>query len=64
MPPLGETVWADTVIELPPALASRQLVNVLDGARLTAEARPDGEGGTVRASAALASFPVALLAQG
>jgi (1->4)-alpha-D-glucan 1-alpha-D-glucosylmutase len=58
--PLGEAVWADTAIELPRRFGAATLCNILDGSVIAAEARAGGH--WVGASAALANFPVALLA--
>jgi hypothetical protein len=60
-PPLGEQVWQDTAVHLPTDLDA-PLRGVLDGARVpqtSCDGRP-----AIRAAAALASFPVALLATG
>ena len=58
--PLGAAVWADTAIELPRRFGAATLHNILDGSVIAAEARAGGH--CVAASAALANFPVALLA--
>jgi (1->4)-alpha-D-glucan 1-alpha-D-glucosylmutase len=59
--PLGPEVWTDTAIELPRTLGDTPLQNIFDGVPL---AREEHEGHLViRAAAALANFPVALLAQ-
>ena len=61
-PPLGETVWGDTSIELPRECGDTvQLRNVLDG--ITVAAVKDGGRAVVRLADALANFPVAMLAQ-
>ena len=55
-PPVGEDVWDDARIEVPPRLAGSGLLqSVFDGASIDS-------GGTVRLADALANFPVALLA--
>jgi (1->4)-alpha-D-glucan 1-alpha-D-glucosylmutase len=62
LPPLGEEVWKDTLIELPgdhDAKAADQLHNLLDGT--TVSVCEAGERLTVRAADALAHFPVAVL---
>jgi (1->4)-alpha-D-glucan 1-alpha-D-glucosylmutase len=61
-PPLGESVWGDTVIELPKEYGETvHLKNVLDGNTVpTAKA---GSRITVRLADALAHFPVGLLAE-
>ncbi|MEA3177795.1 MAG: 4-alpha-glucanotransferase [Gammaproteobacteria bacterium] len=59
-PPLGESAWGDTVIELPKEYGeSVQLKNLLDG-RTVATAKA-GSRVTVTLADALLSFPVALL---
>jgi (1->4)-alpha-D-glucan 1-alpha-D-glucosylmutase len=58
--PLGEAVWADTAIELPRRFGAASLHNILDGSVIAPETRADGH--FLAASAALANFPVALLA--
>jgi (1->4)-alpha-D-glucan 1-alpha-D-glucosylmutase len=60
-PPLGESVWEDTAVELPKEYEETpQLKNVLDGKTVpTARA---GNRVTVRVADALAHFPVGLLA--
>jgi len=61
--PLGNAVWENTLIELPPDAASRgPLRNVLDGAELQTVSH--GEGRAIPAAQALARFPVALLSGG
>jgi (1->4)-alpha-D-glucan 1-alpha-D-glucosylmutase len=57
--PLGERVWGDTEIELPQAWAGARLRNILDGQVSGAQSRAGRH--LIRASAALANFPVALL---
>jgi (1->4)-alpha-D-glucan 1-alpha-D-glucosylmutase len=60
-PPLGESVWGDTVIELPKEFGEPvQLKNLFDG-RIVATAMT-GSKVTVRLADALRNFPVALLA--
>jgi maltooligosyltrehalose synthase len=60
-PPLGESVWGDTAIELPRGYGeSVELQNVLDGNHVPASRA--GNRATVRLADALAHFPVALLA--
>lgn len=60
LPPLGEEVWENTTIELPrDYCAAGSLINVLDGRELTPESH--GERLNIRAAAALAHFPVAVL---
>jgi len=59
LPPLGEEVWEDTVIELPHEFNSGAVQNILDGAPVSvskASERP-----SIRVAAALAHFPVAVL---
>ena len=56
--PLGEAIWQDTTLMLPPAAPVRWK-NVLTGASYTADAR-DGAAGLAVASI-LDAFPVALL---
>jgi (1->4)-alpha-D-glucan 1-alpha-D-glucosylmutase len=59
-PPLGESAWGDTVIELPKEYGEPvQLKNLLDG-RIVATAKT-GSRVTVTLADALLSFPVALL---
>jgi (1->4)-alpha-D-glucan 1-alpha-D-glucosylmutase len=61
-PPLGESVWGDTVIELPKEYGETvQLKNVLDGN--TVAVAKGGNRATVRLADALAHYPVALLAE-
>jgi (1->4)-alpha-D-glucan 1-alpha-D-glucosylmutase len=55
--PLGPEYWADTRLELPPALAGRY-ANVLTGERVETEA---GRAAALPLGATLTSFPVALL---
>jgi (1->4)-alpha-D-glucan 1-alpha-D-glucosylmutase len=57
-PPIGAEYWADTRLELPAALAGRY-TSVFTGERVTVE--PAGDGARLSLSAALATFPVALL---
>jgi (1->4)-alpha-D-glucan 1-alpha-D-glucosylmutase len=59
--PLGEEVWADTVVQLP-ASPDAPLRGFLDGAELPVTAREEQP--TIRVAAALQSFPVALLTSG
>ena len=62
-PPVGRAVWSDTAFEVPPGSGPRRLpvfADALTGATIAAEER-DGRF-TIPAAAALASFPVALLA--
>jgi (1->4)-alpha-D-glucan 1-alpha-D-glucosylmutase len=60
-PPLGETVWADTAVELPKEYGETvQFKNVLDGHTVTTAKA--GSRITIRLSDALAHFPVGLLA--
>ena len=60
-PPLGESVWSDTAVELPKAYGDATLLNgVLDGESITAT-RAGGRT-IVRLADALAHFPVGLLA--
>jgi (1->4)-alpha-D-glucan 1-alpha-D-glucosylmutase len=61
VPPLGEEVWENTLIELPRGFDSggQPLRNVLDGTQVAPVIQ--GERPTVRAAAALAHFPVGLL---
>ncbi len=58
--PLGADVWTDTAIELPRRFGAAALHNILDGSVIAAEARAGAR--FVPVSAALANFPVALLA--
>jgi hypothetical protein len=60
-PPLGESVWGDTVIELPKEYggAPVQLKNLLDGK--TVPTAQSGGRVTVRLADALANYPVGLL---
>jgi len=58
--PLGEGVWADTAIELPRRFGAATLHNILDGSVIQAGTRDELH--VVPVSAALANFPVALLA--
>jgi (1->4)-alpha-D-glucan 1-alpha-D-glucosylmutase len=61
--PLGETIWQDTLIELPREERSRQVfTNVLDGSQVTPE-RHGGVTGLFVADA-LNAFPVAMLMAG
>ena len=64
-PPLGETVWQDTLIELPPETPSATYLNLFTGERLeTARFEDaDAQGLTLRAAQVFAHFPVALLRQ-
>lgn len=60
-PPLGESVWGDTAVELPKEYGETvQLKNVLDGR--TVAAAKAGSRVTVRLADALAHFPVGFLA--
>ena len=60
-PPLGESVWEDTAVELPKECAETvQFKNVLDGK--TVSIVRTGNRLTVRVADALAHFPVGLLA--
>jgi (1->4)-alpha-D-glucan 1-alpha-D-glucosylmutase len=60
-PPLGESVWEDTAVEMPKEYGEAvQLKNVLDG-KTVSTARV-GNRVTVRVADALAHFPVGLLA--
>ena len=62
-PPLGESVWGDTAVELPKEYGETvQLRNVLDGGAV-AGVRV-GSRGAVRVGDALAHFPVGLLVVG
>jgi (1->4)-alpha-D-glucan 1-alpha-D-glucosylmutase len=61
--PLGETIWQDTLIELPREERSRQVfTNVLDGSQVA----PEQHGGVTGlfAADALNAFPVAMLMAG
>jgi (1->4)-alpha-D-glucan 1-alpha-D-glucosylmutase len=58
-PPLGPAVWGDTAIEIPARCPRRPLRNLFDGTDTAALA--SGNRLIVRAGAALAHFPVALL---
>jgi len=59
--PLGAQVWEDTAVQLPSGVEGT-LRGVLDGAEVP---QTGGDGAaTIRAAAALQSFPVALLASG
>jgi (1->4)-alpha-D-glucan 1-alpha-D-glucosylmutase len=59
-PPLGESVWEDTAVELPKECGETvQLKNVLDGT--TVPTSRTGNRVTVRMADALAHFPVGLL---
>jgi (1->4)-alpha-D-glucan 1-alpha-D-glucosylmutase len=58
--PLGEAVWDDTTIELPRRLGSAGLRDVLTGSAVATQAHDGGR--FVSVGAALANFPVALLA--
>lgn len=53
LPPMGEIVWGDTAILLPPAMGKNPYRNAFTGEILSLEAE-------VRASALLSKFPVAL----
>ena len=57
-PPLGESAWKDTRIELPRRLAGRYY-NIFTGEVLSCN-----EAGTLRAGAVFEHFPVAILARG
>ncbi|HET9396117.1 MAG TPA: hypothetical protein VFO36_08680, partial [Nitrospiraceae bacterium] len=58
--PLGNAVWGDTTIELPPELSAlEQLTNVLDGSSVRVQPRDGGL--TLPAAEVLKHFPVALL---
>jgi (1->4)-alpha-D-glucan 1-alpha-D-glucosylmutase len=65
LPPLGEEVWGNTTVELPgeydggQGLKGGGLKNLLDGCELSLDTQ-DGRIG-IRAAAALAHFPVAVL---
>ena len=61
LPPLGAEVWENTLIELPRGfdVGERNIQNILDGAQISPVKH--GERASVRAAAALAHFPVALL---
>jgi (1->4)-alpha-D-glucan 1-alpha-D-glucosylmutase len=58
-PPLGRSVWADTRIELPEALAGRACRNVFTGECL--QPGPDGARRAIAAAALFERFPVAIL---
>src|SRR5262249_14269167 len=59
LPPLGEEVWEDTLIELPRDFNSDSVRNILDGMQVAVS--KEGERPTVRVADALAHFPVAVL---
>jgi (1->4)-alpha-D-glucan 1-alpha-D-glucosylmutase len=57
--PLAEDVWGDTRLELPGEIVASKFQNVFTNESIAAET--DGGRATLRASAALNSFPVGLL---
>ena len=57
--PLGEEVWADTLVELPRDFNSDAVQNILDGTQVVVSR--DGERRMLRIAAALTHFPVAVL---
>jgi (1->4)-alpha-D-glucan 1-alpha-D-glucosylmutase len=59
LPPLGEEVWKDTLIELPRDFNSEAMRNILDGTEVSVSR--EGERPSLRAAEALAHFPVAVL---
>ena len=61
LPPLGDSVWENTSIELPRGFDAiqRPLRNLLDGTEVTPVQQ--GERASLRAASALAHFPVGLL---
>jgi (1->4)-alpha-D-glucan 1-alpha-D-glucosylmutase len=61
--PLGEAAWADTLIYLPPAEASREFVNLFTGETVHSVACAETEACTqaLHAATVFHSFPVALL---
>jgi malto-oligosyltrehalose synthase len=65
MPPLGETAWTDTLIELPPETPSAAYVNLFTGERVESARFEDaqGQGLALRAAQVFAHFPAALLRQ-
>jgi maltooligosyltrehalose synthase len=58
--PLGEAVWGDTSVMLPPELAGGSLENLFTGATLRPEAM---ERPFLRAAQLFESWPLALLAE-
>ena len=58
--PLGEAVWGDTLIELPRRLGGAALRDVLTGGAVATRVRDGGR--VIAVGAALANFPVALMA--
>ena len=64
-PPLGETVWRDTLIELPPESKTGGHMNLFTGERIDSTALEDSpdRGLALRAAEVFAHFPVALLRQ-
>jgi (1->4)-alpha-D-glucan 1-alpha-D-glucosylmutase len=62
-PPLGESVWEDTAVELPKECGETvQLKNLFDGQTVAATKTAGGNRVTVRVADVLAHFPVGLLA--
>jgi (1->4)-alpha-D-glucan 1-alpha-D-glucosylmutase len=59
LPPLGEEVWKDTLIELPRDFNSEAMRNILDGTEVSVSR--EGERPSLRAAEALAHFPIAVL---
>ena len=64
-PPLGETVWQDTLIELPPETLSAVYLNLFTGERIESTSYKDEgqQGLALRAAQIFGHFPVALLRQ-
>jgi (1->4)-alpha-D-glucan 1-alpha-D-glucosylmutase len=64
-PPLGEAVWRETRIELPPESSSAAYVNLFTGERVvsTMLEEPERQGVALDAAQLFAYFPVALLQQ-
>lgn len=54
--PVGEAVWGDTAIELPPTLRHRRWRGVLNGTQI-----PESDAATIRVAELFAIFPAALL---
>ena len=58
-PPIGDAVWADTRVHLPPARATTTFRHAFTGATVVPQAA--GDGFTIPAAALFEDFPVALL---
>jgi (1->4)-alpha-D-glucan 1-alpha-D-glucosylmutase len=62
-PPLGESVWEDTAVELPKECGETALLkNLFDGQTVSVTKTAGGNRVTVRVADVLAHFPVGLLA--